>query len=47
MDNRCVSCGEFIPEGVQVCPSCQDTRGKTLIAVAEKEERKMRGNENP
>ena len=21
-DNRCVSCGEIIPEGQQVCPVC-------------------------
>lgn len=23
-DNRCVCCGEVIPEGVQVCPICKD-----------------------
>lgn len=23
MDNRCVCCGVEIPEGRQVCPSCQ------------------------
>lgn len=23
MQNNCVSCGEIIPEGNQVCPSCQ------------------------
>lgn len=22
-DNRCVCCGEVIPEGRQVCPSCE------------------------
>lgn len=22
-DNRCVSCGDIIPEGRQVCPGCQ------------------------
>ena len=24
-ENRCVSCGEIIPEGVQVCPKCKGT----------------------
>lgn len=24
MDNRCVCCGELIPEGVQVCPNCEE-----------------------
>jgi len=23
MDNRCVCCGEIIPEGRQVCPNCE------------------------
>ena len=23
MDNRCVCCGEIIPEGRQVCPMCE------------------------
>jgi hypothetical protein len=23
-DNRCVICGEIIPEGRQVCPSCEN-----------------------
>lgn len=23
MDNRCVCCGEEIPEGRQVCPRCE------------------------
>lgn len=22
-ENRCVVCGEIIPEGLQVCPSCE------------------------
>ena len=22
MDNRCICCGEIIPEGLQVCPNC-------------------------
>lgn len=24
MDNRCVCCGEIIPEGRQVCPGCEN-----------------------
>ena len=24
MDNRCVCCGEIIPEGRQVCPNCME-----------------------
>ena len=23
MDNRCIVCGEIIPEGLQVCPICE------------------------
>lgn len=23
MDNRCICCGEIIPEGRQVCPRCE------------------------
>lgn len=23
-ENRCVCCGELIPEGVQVCPKCEE-----------------------
>ena len=26
MNNTCVSCGEIIPEGIQVCPKCQAKR---------------------
>ena len=25
MENKCVTCGEIIPEGRQVCPKCEDT----------------------
>ena len=25
MEERCVCCGEIIPEGKQICPSCQKT----------------------
>ena len=24
MENRCVCCGEIIPEGIQVCPNCEE-----------------------
>ena len=27
MDNKCICCGKFIPEGRQVCPNCE--KGKT------------------
>lgn len=27
-DNRCVSCGDIIPEGRQVCPTCENTGGR-------------------
>lgn len=27
MENRCVCCGEIIPEGRQVCPSCESNAG--------------------
>lgn len=26
-ENRCVCCGDLIPEGVQVCPRCEKTLG--------------------
>ena len=26
-ENRCVCCGDLIPEGVQVCPKCEKTLG--------------------
>ena len=28
MENRCVCCGEIVPEGTQVCRNCND--GKTV-----------------
>ena len=28
MNERCVCCGAIIPEGRQVCPSCEETHGK-------------------
>lgn len=27
MENRCICCGEIIPEGRQVCPSCMIKKG--------------------
>jgi hypothetical protein len=31
MDNRCVVCGEVIPEGRQVCPICEaDVSGRPI-----------------
>lgn len=30
MENRCVSCGEIIPEGVQVCPMCKRDGAKAI-----------------
>lgn len=30
MENRCVVCGCIIPEGLQVCPNCQETYAKKI-----------------
>lgn len=30
-ENRCVCCGDIIPEGRQVCPKCQDTPQETKV----------------
>ena len=30
MDNRCVCCGEIIPEGRQVCPACEEKPAKKV-----------------
>lgn len=30
MDNRCVCCGSVIPEGRQVCPSCEIAHGSIV-----------------
>ncbi|MBQ9262866.1 MAG: DUF2116 family Zn-ribbon domain-containing protein [Clostridia bacterium] len=27
MEDHCIMCGEIIPEGLQVCPSCQRKYG--------------------
>ena len=32
MENRCVYCGEIIPEGRQVCPSCEKIQSETTKA---------------
>ena len=39
MDNRCVYCGEIIPEGRQVCPTCE--RIQTDTNKAERFDRVM------
>lgn len=36
MENRCVCCGEIIPEGRMVCPNCEnreETREKGMKGV--------------
>ena len=30
MENRCVICGEIIPEGRQVCPNCDAGKGEVM-----------------
>lgn len=32
MDNRCIFCGEIIPEGRQVCPMCEKLQTETTKA---------------
>lgn len=36
-ENRCVCCGDIIPEGRQICPYCEQP--EIYIAVAETEKR--------
>lgn len=31
-ENRCLYCGEIIPEGRQVCPSCEKIQSETTRA---------------
>lgn len=31
-ENRCLYCGEIIPEGRQVCPSCEKIQSETTKA---------------
>lgn len=30
MENRCICCGEVIPEGRQVCPTCENDPRRTI-----------------
>lgn len=32
MDNRCIFCGEIIPEGRQVCPICEKIQSEETKA---------------
>ena len=41
-ENRCVSCGEIIPEGGQVCPACME---KAVRQAAREKEKFDRMNE--
>ena len=41
-ENRCVSCGEIIPEGGQVCPACME---KAVRQAAREKEKFDRTNE--
>ena len=34
--DSCVLCGEYIPEGRQVCPACELTRPKELVQIMSK-----------
>ena len=34
--DTCVICGEYIPEGRQVCPTCELTRPKELVQIMSK-----------
>ena len=29
--DRCVCCGEIVPEGRQICPQCEHERNRILI----------------
>ena len=31
--NRCVCCGEIIPEGMQVCKSCENCKNKSRMTL--------------
>ena len=33
---NCVSCGDIIPEGRQVCPNCEDIEYRTAKKILEK-----------
>ena len=32
-ENRCVICGQIIPEGVMVCPSCENCHANVIETV--------------
>ncbi len=34
-ENRCICCGEIIPEGLQVCPSCQVSACHYVVCTKE------------
>lgn len=38
MEDRCICCGDIIPEGRQVCPSCEADAENTLRKTKHKEE---------
>lgn len=40
MEERCICCGEIIPEGRQVCPQCEFKGKRTQHDDLRKEERK-------
>ena len=40
MDNRCVYCGEIIPEGRQVCPNCNTSVGTHSVRSYESKNNK-------
>ena len=40
MEDRCICCGEIIPEGRQVCPQCEHMSIKKQHDDLRKEERK-------
>lgn len=42
MEDRCICCGEIIPEGRQVCPMCEGGRNETN----EREEGDPRGSKS-
>jgi ribonucleoside-triphosphate reductase len=39
MDNRCICCGEIIPEGRQVCPVCEKLKVANKLGRGVKFER--------
>ena len=44
MNNKCVCCGEIIPEGVQVCPNCIDKSEKELKGVSNEPRKAVRSD---